>query len=109
LLQTLKSCARDHPIWDTEENISYVDADPATYHGDLHVTTFFSLLNLSAASLAAIPELNHETMRILAFMDPADQATDFAGVRVLHGSVPIATAGRVRVVEIADARHDIIM
>lgn len=103
-----KGCARDHPIWDTEEYISYVDADPATYHGDLHVTTFFSLLDLSAASLAAIPELNHDTMRILAFIDPEDQVTDFAGLRVLHGAAPIAAAGRVRVIEIADAKHDII-
>ena len=47
-------------------------------------------------------------MRILAFMDPEDQVTDFAGVRVLLGSAPIAAAGRVRLVEIADARHDII-
>jgi hypothetical protein len=67
------------------------------------VITFFSLLDLSAASLAAILELNHDTMRILAFMDPEDQVTDFAGVLVLHGSAPIAAAGRVRVVEIADA------
>ena len=102
------SSAKEHPIWDTEEYIAYVEADAVTFHGDLSVKTFFSLLDLSGAALAAIPELDHDSMRVLVFMDPEDAVTDFAGVRTLQTTAPIAAAGRVRVVEIADARHDIL-
>jgi alpha-beta hydrolase superfamily lysophospholipase len=100
-----KASASEHPIWDTEEYIAYVDSDPATYHGDLHLTTLCSIIDLSDAALDAVSALEHHSLRVLAFMDPADAVTDFAGVQALCSA---AADGRVTVVEMPGAKHDVL-
>lgn len=103
-----KASAPEHPIWDTEEYIAYVDADPATYHGDLHLSTLCSIIDLSHAALDAASALQHHSLRVLAFMDPADAVTDFSGVQALCSTAAAACDGRVTVVEMPGAKHDVL-
>lgn len=100
--------ASQHPIWDTDEYIAYINADAATFHGSLHLATLCSILDLSRDVMAAIPALNHSNLRVLVLMDPEDAVTDFAGVQALRSSSPVAAAGRVTVVELPRAKHDVL-
>ena len=102
------SSAATHAIWDTDEYISYVNADAASFRGALYFKTLFAIFGLSDAALAAIPQLTHDSMRILVLMDPDDAVTDFAGVQNLQQAAPIAARGRVSVVQMPRGRHDIL-
>jgi alpha-beta hydrolase superfamily lysophospholipase len=105
---TAASSAAQHAVWDTDEYIAYVAADAATHHGPLFFKTLFSIFELSSAAQSAASNLNYDGMRVIAFMDPEDAVTDVTGVRLLRAAASGAASGRVTVVEIPHARHDVL-
>jgi alpha-beta hydrolase superfamily lysophospholipase len=102
------SPAASHPIWDTEEYIAYVAADPSNVHSALKLQSLFSIFDLSDAAQSVVPHLTHDNMRIMILMDPRDAVTDFAGAQALHASAPISQKGQVTLVQMPNARHDVL-